>query len=319
MRRTLSAIVRWPFSSPGPTVALEIAPRCVTAVAVDRRTRGSVIAAHATEALPDGAVVPAVNTTNITDPEAVTGAIRTVFERLGRRSRRLALVVPDSIAKVSIVRFEQAPARAPDLEQLIRWQVRKTAPFRIEDAQMTYSSGAVTDEGHDFVVALTRRDIVEEYERVCTAAGAHAGIVDLASFDLINAVLAAGGPQGDWLLVHVTPVGSTIAIVRGADLIFFRNRPAEGDGHLTDLVHQTAMYYEDRLGGSRFQRLFIVGATGPGGDAIRRGLESRLGARVEPVDPRPAAPLADRISATADVLDQVAAPVGLLLRDRVAS
>ena len=32
----------------------------------------------------------------------------------------------------------------------------------------------------------------------------HAGLVDLATFNLINAVLAAGAPpSGDWLLVHV--------------------------------------------------------------------------------------------------------------------
>ena len=91
---------------------------------------------------------------------------------------------------------------------------------------------------------------MREYEAACAAAGAHAGLVDLATFGLVNAVLASE-PRlaGDWLLVHVTPEYGTIVILRGDDLIFFRNRAEGSDESLADLVHQTAMYYEDRLGG----------------------------------------------------------------------
>ncbi len=39
------------------------------------------------------------------------------------------------------MRFEQVPARAQDLDQLIRWQVRKAAPFAIEEAQVSYVPG----------------------------------------------------------------------------------------------------------------------------------------------------------------------------------
>ena len=83
------------------------------------------------------------------------------------------------------------PPRAQDLDQLIRWHVRKSAPFPIEDAQVTYSpGGAAPDGGREFVVAVARRDVVEQFEGVCADAGAHAGLVDLATFSLVNAVLA---------------------------------------------------------------------------------------------------------------------------------
>jgi hypothetical protein len=52
---------------------------------------------------------------------------------------------------------------------------------------------------------------------------------------------------GDWLIVHIRPEYTSIAIMRGSDLIFFRTA-AEGDPEpLADVVHQTAMYYQDRL------------------------------------------------------------------------
>lgn len=316
---------------PRPAAAVEIASRRVTAVAVSRGSHGFGITAHATEPLPEGALVPSLTDTNIPDRAVVTGALGRLFDRLGARPRRIALVVPDVVAKVSLLKFDNVPPRAADLDQLVRWQVRKAAPFRIDEAQVAYSAGAAMDGGgREFVVAVARRETLQEYEQVCAGAGAHAGVVDLASFNLINAVVAAtregrkqGAPIGDWLLVHVTSDYSTLAIVRGEDLIFFRNRPTGGEGDLADLVHQTAMYYEDRLGGAGFARVILAGAAAGGTlpaqvEQIRRELEERLGSRVESIDPRGAASLTDRISATPDLLDALAAPIGVIVRDQVA-
>ena len=61
----------------------------------------------------------------------------------------------------------------------------------------------------------------------------------------------------------------TLAILRGPHLIFFRNRAAETDGTLADLVHQTAMYYEDRLSGGGFARVLLAGAAGGGARVTR--------------------------------------------------
>ena len=38
-------------------------------------------------------------------------------------------------------------------------------------------------------MTVARRDIIESYERACEAAGVHPGIVDLATVNLVNAVL----------------------------------------------------------------------------------------------------------------------------------
>lgn len=309
------------------SVAVEIAKHRVSAASIVSRDGGLTVAAHAVEALPDGAVASALNAPNIVNVSVVADALRRAFDRMGVRPRRVALAIPDSVAKVSILRFERVPDRAQDLEELVRWQVRKAAPFRLEDAQVTFVPGAhAPDGGREFVVLMARRDIIQEYEAVCTAAGAQAGVVDLSTFNVINAVLAGPNqPADDWLLVHVTPDDATLAILRGADLVFFRNRTADVEGSLTDLVHQTAMYYEDRLSGRGFGRVFLAGGapgTGSEGDRdaenLRRALEQRLGTRVDAVDTREAAALADRISAGTELLDALAPLVGLIAREHAA-
>ena len=210
------------------------------------------------------------------------------------------------------------------LEQLVRWQVRKTAPFPIEEAQVTFVPGLRADDGQEFLVTLARRDVVQEYEMLCAEAGTHAGIVDLSTINVINAVLAStGAPLADWLLVNIAVGYTSVALLRGPHLLFFRNRAADTEGTLADLVHQTAMYYEDRLKGGGFARVLLAGAaaaadaTAPGEiDLLRRSLEERLQAPVDTLDPRAGVALTDRITAAPALLDTLTPLVGMLLRDR---
>lgn len=311
------------LTSPPPSVGVEIASDRVTAVALTRQPEGWVVGAHGTERLPAGVVTPALNAINIHDPRALAAALRSAFDKLGAKPRRVALVIPDTAAKVSLLRFEKVPADA-DLDQLIRWQVRKAAPFKPEEAQVSWVPGAaLPGGGREYLVTLARRDIVESYMKACADAGAEAGVVDLASLNLINAALASGGTTTavDWLVVHVAPDYATLAIVRDKELIFFRTRQLEGEGDLADVIHQTAMYHEDRLAGARFARVVLSGAatrSAENGERLRRSLEDRMGAKVEALDFRGTAAMRDRISAAPELLDALAPAVGVVLRERVA-
>jgi hypothetical protein len=242
----------------------------------------------------------------------VAAALDKVLERVGRPGR-VGLVLADPVAKVSLVRFEQVPPRAQDLDQLVRWQVRKAAPFAIEEAQVSYVEAGPVAGAHEFLVTLARRDVIEEYEALVAAHGAHAGIVDISTFNVINAVLASGAaPAADWLLVNVAHDWASIAVLRGPQVIFFRTRGAESDGTLADLAHQTAMYYEDRLEGPGFSRVILCG--GSHGDA-RQSLEERLSMPIDAVDLQAAVALTDRITAAPALVDALAPMAGLLLRD----
>ncbi|MGH9143436.1 MAG: type IV pilus biogenesis protein PilM [Vicinamibacterales bacterium] len=308
--------------SAAPPVAVEIAAGRVAAATLEWSGGRPAVGGHASELLPDGALVPSLTAANAIDRGAVVGALTRVLEQMGR-PRRVGLIVPDVVGKVSLVRFEQVPVKVQELDQLVRWQVRKSAPFAIEEAQVAYVPGLSAGDGHEFIVTLAKREVIEEYEQLCAAAGAHAGLVDLTTTNVINAVLAgSGAPTGDWLLVNIAADYTSIALLRGAALIFFRNRAAGTDGTLADLVHQSAMYYEDRLKGGGFSRVLVSGAAAAGAhqtsaiDELRWSLEDRLRTPVETVDPRTAAALTDRIQAAPALLDTLAPLVGLLLRDR---
>lgn len=312
----MSLFASW-LASPPPDAAIEIAADRVTAAAVTLRSDALIISAHASEALRPGVVTPSLTGPNVQDRHAAIGAIRRVVEKLGTRPRRVALVIPDTAVKVSLLRFDHVPARRDDFEQLVRWQLRKAAPFPVESASVTWSPAlSLPAGGREFLVELARRDGVREYESLCEDAGVYAGLVDTATFSLLGVFAGAPADEGDWLLVYVRSDYTSIAIVRGDVVIFYRNRPEDGEEGLPDLVHQTAMYYQDRLSGGGFTRVHLAGAgRAPGAaETARRGLEERLGVAVEPLDPTRAAGLTVRINATPDLMDLVGPSIGLLRR-----
>jgi Tfp pilus assembly PilM family ATPase len=311
------------FQTSAPDVAVEIDDTHVAAARLSWRGNQAVISAHASEPLPPGLVVPGLAALNVSDVPMLSQAIARSLGQLGAgKPSRVSLVLPDIVAKVSLLKLENVPARAADLQEIVRWQVKKTSPFPMEQAVLSISPGARGADGaNEFVVAVSRTDVIHQYEQACLMAGAHAGLVDLSTFGVINGILSSGAaPTGDWLLVHVTGMYFTLVVMRDGALLFFRNR-SEAEGSLADLIHQTAMYYEDRLNGSGFGRVLIAGAAQlPGGaDSVRRGLEERLRVAVESVDPRSAAALQDRIGASPELLDVLAPLVGILMRERKAA
>ena len=308
------------FASPPPPAAVEITSGRVTAVALAVNGATRTITGHSSEPLAAGVVTPALNAVNVHNVAALAAAVKTAVDRLAPRPRRIALILPDTVAKVSLLRFDKLPGKASELDQLIKWQMRKAVPFRVEDSQVSWTDTGTVAGGHEYLVVVARRDVIESYEKACDAAGVHAGLVDVASLNMVNAVLATQSSEipGDWLLVHAEDDYTTLAVVRAGKIVFFRTRGAEGDNmaDLGDLVHQTAMYHEDRLGGGGFSRVIVAGG-GDGGERVRRQIEERLAVKVEPLDVRNGVALRDRIVAGGDLLTALAPATGVLLRDRV--
>ncbi len=310
------------LTPPPPSVAIELASRRVTVVEVGGGAKGLSVVGYASEALAPNAIKPAATGVNIANPGAVAEALGKALERAGVRStRRAALIVPDSVARVALLPFKELPAKTADIEQLIRWQLKKGTPYNIEEAHVTWTQANKTAGETVLAAVVARRDIIAEYEAVATKLGIHAGIVDLSSLNVMNAVIAANAASpSDWLLVTMAPEATTLAIGRGSELMFYRHRAAVDEEPLSALVHQTAMYHEDRLEGKKFSRVWLCGGgVGRDADQIRTEINARLGVPVEAVDVRAAADLGGRVGASTDVLDALAAPLGVLLRDRKAA
>ncbi len=313
----VSGLSSW-WSSPPPAVGLEFTAAQVTAVAVSPGTPLPVVMRHATAPLPTGALVPSLAAANVADAAAVAAAVRQVLDAVGR-PRRVAVVLPDVAARLAIVRLETVPARVEERDRVLRWHVRKAAPFDIDAAQVAIAPGRHLEGGAaEFVVAIALREVVEQYEQACAAASAHAGVVDVATSTLAH--VAGSHPRrqaGDWMLVHLATDYATLAIVRDGCPIFFRSRGPEAEGSLADAVHQAAMYYEDRLDGRSLGAVVVADAAG-NAETVR-DIEATVGDRwkvgVERLDLAPVLQFSDRIGVGGDLSVRVAAAAGAVMRE----
>ena len=231
----------------------------------------------------------------------MVGALGRVLEQVGR-PRRVGLVVPDPVAKVSLVQFRAGAAA-------------RAGP-RSADSLAGAEGGAVSDRGgagqlrrrarvrrtgQEFVVSLARRDIIEEYEGAVR--GGRRARRARRSLDVQchqrRARRQPAPPAGDWLLVNVAPDWASIAILRGPHLIFFRSRGADARRHAGRSRAPDGDVLRGPPAGRGLRRACCCAAPPApapqqAGDVeqVRRSLEERLATPVETVDPRAAA--ADR-------------------------
>ena len=329
MKNPLGFVRAWQAASP-PSVGVQLSENHASAVSIARTKRGMSVKEHVIEAFPPGIIFPGLNNRNILKPGCVIETLSRMLDTLELRSRRIGLVIPDSVAKVSLLRFEELPARNADLKELIRWRIKKSVPFQVKDAQISYVPGAVLPEGgQEYIVTVARRDIIEEYEQVCAEVGAHAGLIDLATFGLATLILPPVTPGvssvslGAWLVIHVCGNYSSAAIIQDGDLVFFRNKQIDSEEGLRDLVHQTTMYYEDRLKGNIFSKVVLAGFVIDGNGereqdlaSPKQVLENYFKSPVETIDLIQKVALGNEATRNPRILRELAPPIGLLLRGR---
>ena len=312
------------LSTPRPQAAISIAGDSIAAVELSVAKGQLSLSVQQVKSLETGAVVPNMMSPNVADQKSVTTALKEVIGSYKRRPTRVSLVLPDIIAKVTLLSFETVPDRETDLAELIRLKVQKSAPFSLNEAQLSYEPcGVDTTKQPQFLVVVVQKSVLREYESICDDVGLQVGCVDLASFNLINMSLYATSEKkgDDWLLVQTANQYRTLAIIRGSQLIFHRTQASEPGNSFDNFIYQAAMYYEDRLGGDGVKHVvFASSSMGNHSDILEnvfeRSFKSSNTVALEQLGSHISSTIHNAKRIPIDLLDRLAAPIGILLRDR---
>jgi type IV pilus assembly protein PilM len=262
------------FQDPPPELAFEIGP---SSVALARAVSG----AHAlVEELPAGAISPSPIRDNLIEPEALSQAIKSLLSKLGssRRQRRAVLILPDHSARVSVLDFDRFPDKAEEQLPLLQFRLKKTLPYDVESAAISYFTQPVTKKGSREIVAVaTPLEVVARYEAPFRAANIHAGIVTVSHLAMLDLVAPAGVTivaklSGGILTVMAIDHGA-LRLVRSLELTEITLDEIAAD------LYPTFAYSEDSFG-SRPETLMLCGFGDLAQDAARR-FEEELSAKVE--------------------------------------
>lgn len=265
---------RWLHAMPHPPLVVEISPAHVAA-ARWAKVRGT-LESHAVEPLPAGAIVASPVEANIANADAVRSALRRVFSRVADRGAEVALLVPDPVVRVFILPFETLARRAEDALPILRWRLKKSVPFDVDETVVSWSRQRGRAGNLDVVTAVARQKIVREYEEILESFDAHADVVlssTLATLPLLE-------DRGATLLVRMTGRNLTTVIVHGADLAVYRSTetPSEsglGDAQaMLDEIFPAIAYYQDTWGGS-VDRVRVSGL-GAREEIFRKALSQEL-------------------------------------------
>lgn len=237
-------LTRWLDATPHPLLAVEIAADQVSAA---RFSRTGSLDAFAVEMLPPGAVVPSAIETNVTNMAAVKTAFSRVAEKLQMKEECAALIVPDPVIRVFVQHFEDFPRSAEEAVPMLRWKLKKSVPFEVEETLLSYMRQKPRGEGVDVVTAIARLRIVKEYESVLDAQGVRPGVVLSSTLAAIS-LLQGARPT---LLARLSGTSLTTAIVREGVLAGYRctelpTTAAEITPHmLLEEIYPLAAYYQD--------------------------------------------------------------------------
>ena len=236
--------VRWMDATPHPTLAIEISP---DRVAGARFTRTGSLHGYAVESLPKGTVVPSAVEPNLANATAVKSALRSICQTLEVQDADAALLLPDPVIRVFVQHFENFPRSSQEAIPMLRWKLKKSVPFEVEDTLLSYMRQAPKAEGVDVVTAIARVRIVKESEGILEGASVRPGVVlssTLAAISLLD-------DQKPTLLARVCGSALTTAIVREGALAGYRctELPAHADvltpQMLLEEVYPVAAYYQD--------------------------------------------------------------------------
>lgn len=240
-------IVGWLDAMPHPPVAMEVTPDRVAAA---RWSRSGALDSYAVETLPPGTLVPSPVDTNIANPAALKAAFASAASQVHAKGEDVALLVPDPVIRVFVQHFEQFPRSTQEAEPILRWKLKKSVPFDVDETVISYMRQPAREGGIDVVTALARQRIVQEYEGLAESAGLYPGVV------LSSALAALSLLEGDGatLLARLSGTALTSAIVR--DGILCGYRCTELPAHAGDVTPQVlleeifplAAYYQDSWG-----------------------------------------------------------------------
>jgi len=209
------------FSEPiYPATAFQLARTYVSGLRFSKKEKK--VAAHFVLPLPAGVLEPSFDRKNIVNAAALDKALREGKARLREDGGAVALLIPETCVRMFVLSFDSLPSSPTEREEVLRWRLSKIAPFKAEEIRIAYDivrSGSRTKA----VLALSRIDVIQEYESFLGRLGLKVKAVGVPSLHLANLIRL--DQSGHALLVNIEEdYVSLLAVLEGL-IALYRIKP----------------------------------------------------------------------------------------------
>ena len=207
------------------------------------------------KALPEGLVNPHFGKENISDKKILREIIEEVLPT-GKRKGNIALTLPDSVARITVLDFDQLPSKKEEVEKLISWRIKKTIPIAPEDVKLVYAVLSADENGAEVITSIASRGVIREYEDLLRGIGLRPVLVDIATLNSMN--VFAGMLQDLSLFVNLTERNVGMALRSKGIVRFFRSKEIDvKKGKVVKEVLSTLTYIKSTFPSIGVDSIFI--------------------------------------------------------------
>lgn len=206
------------------------------------------------------------STSNLVKPELYRQAFQKLKNGSVAKHMGAALVIPDYAVRMTILDFEEFPPGDPERNALIRFRLRKSVPFHIEEAQVSYAIQLQAPKRIEVLAVAIARPILSEYETLFAEAGYQVGLIAPSAIAALP--LCQSNDTGFTIVAKAAGTTLTVLLLEQGVIRLVRclnlaspdedGITVEGELSVLDLVQQTLAYAEDQLGQS-VKRLLLCG------------------------------------------------------------
>src|SRR5262245_49374650 len=228
------------LQDPPPAMAFEISEAGIAAARIGARAELDF------QTLRPGTLTVSPVKENVTDPDDFIAAVRSLASTQAARKRKdVALILPDYSTRVAVLDFDQFPSDPKEQASLIRFRLKRSVPFDVESAAMSYFAQPGSGGKVDVVAAIAPLEIVSRYEAPFRAAGLNQGLVTTSSLAALDLAPEAGLS----VIAKLTGGVLTVMVRDQANLKLVRclELAATGLDEITAVLIQTFVYIEDNL------------------------------------------------------------------------
>ncbi len=256
---------------PPPGMVFEVSEAGIAAARIGHRTELDF------QALPPGVLAVSPLKENVLDEKAFASAVKALAAtHSGRKGKDAALILPDFSTRTTVLDFDSFPTEAEEQLALVRFRLKRSVPFDVETAAVSYWP-QTGPKRVDVVVVMTPLEIVARFEAPFRAAGLNPGLVTTSSLAALELA-----PEGGLTMVAKLTGRSLTLLVRNKSvlkLVRCLELPTAELEDITAILVPTFVYMEDNLGG-RAEKLLLCGF-GARSDEAERLFHEELAVEVE--------------------------------------
>ncbi len=232
--------VRRILEDPPPRFVFEVSERGIAAA------RGGRPPQIGFQPLEDDVIAVSPVEDNVRRIDAFTAGIQAIAPREKKRERAV-VILPDFAVRTSVLDFDAFPSEPDEQRSLVRFRIKKSLPFDLEAASLSYyPQHSAATKRWDVVVSVAPIEILARYETPFRSSGFHPGLITTSSLCALEMIKTPGVAvmaklSGRTLTIAVTDRGA-LKLLRTIELA------AAEASEIASHLYPTFAYVEDQLG-----------------------------------------------------------------------